>query len=848
MSPETTLKKLQYRIKFEKLIANITRSLSTSDPKKIDKAIQKAITAAGKFTGVDRTCVTLFSDDLTSMCTRFEWVDAGIKPLMQHLQHMSVKQYPWFMQQLLAKDTVEIKDVSKLPQRAAKEKTGWLRIGYKSLLLVNFDQDGKRAGFVCFDTFRTKKTWNKHDLELLQIVAGLIADALHRKSINQEIEYRLRFQDMIFSISKRFATAQPHALDNAIQQTIKEAGQFIGVDRTCVTLFSPDLTSMRTQFEWVAKGIKPLIKYLQHMSIKQYPWFMQQIFNENELLVPDINDLPKEAAVEQSGWLKIGYKSLLLVPIVQHNIRIGYICFDTFRDKKSWNRRDIDALHIIAELISQALERKEANKKIQNRLHFENMLFDISREFATVEPKQIDTAIQKAITMAGKFTGVDRTCVTLFEQDMNSLRTHFEWVDTGITPLIKHLQHMRTKNYPWFTQQLLNEKILLVHDISKLPKEAETEKQGWLKIGYKSLLLVPLIRHGKRIGFVCFDTFREIKSWDHQDIDALQILTELISQALERKLTHNALIKTRERFDALFDRSLDGIYITDAEARYLAWNPGAEKITGYHKAEVMGKTCCQIFDITGNQKENVKQSECTTLRAIHEKRTLSTDLSFNHNSHRKITIKLSVIPIFDDYDNLIGAMGIFSDISAQAKKEEILEIQANIDILTELHNRRSFDRTLPIEYTRATRYKRPLTALFIDIDDFKDYNDTYGHQEGDVVLKKLAHVLQDHVRIPDYIFRYGGEEFVVLLPETTEKEAIKVAGRIRTIFSEVIFKPEKCAKKKCDIKTLQKTISIGVAKHNLETSAHEFINHADKAMYYAKQHGKNRVCTYDEIK
>lgn len=122
MSPETTLKKLQYRIKFEKLIANITRSLSTSDPKKIDKAIQKAITAAGKFTGVDRTCVTLFSDDLTSMCTRFEWVDAGIKPLMQHLQHMSVKQYPWFMQQLLAKDTVEIKDVSKLPQRAAKEK------------------------------------------------------------------------------------------------------------------------------------------------------------------------------------------------------------------------------------------------------------------------------------------------------------------------------------------------------------------------------------------------------------------------------------------------------------------------------------------------------------------------------------------------------------------------------------------------------------------------------------------------------------------------------------------------------------------------------------------------------
>lgn len=159
------------------------------------------------------------------------------------------------------------------------------------------------------------------------------------------------------------------------------------------------------------------------------------------------------------------------------------------------------------------------------------------------------------------------------------------------------------------------------------------------------------------------------------------------------------------------------------------------------------------------------------------------------------------------------------------------------DALTKLRNRRSLFNILTQEINRALRYQRPLTALFIDIDDFKRYNDKYGHIAGDKVLIKLAELIAIELRQTDYSFRYGGEEFLILLPETSKEDAFSVAERLRNKFCAIDFSPAPHNQQ------VQQTVSIGLTAYLAKESPKQFVETADKAMYQAKNQGKNRVHT-----
>jgi two-component system, cell cycle response regulator len=165
---------------------------------------------------------------------------------------------------------------------------------------------------------------------------------------------------------------------------------------------------------------------------------------------------------------------------------------------------------------------------------------------------------------------------------------------------------------------------------------------------------------------------------------------------------------------------------------------------------------------------------------------------------------------------------------------EKLQKLAITDGLTKLYNSRSFYSQLELEVDRFNRYKHPLALLLLDIDHFKDYNDTYGHLEGDKVLVRFSQIIKSCLRANDSAYRYGGEEFTVLLPETGGEEAKTVAQRIRAALEAEKFSPEKG-------KTVIITISIGVTEYHPKEELSAFIQRADQAMYLSKQNGRNRV-------
>ncbi|RMA93050.1 diguanylate cyclase (GGDEF)-like protein [Hydrogenothermus marinus] len=166
---------------------------------------------------------------------------------------------------------------------------------------------------------------------------------------------------------------------------------------------------------------------------------------------------------------------------------------------------------------------------------------------------------------------------------------------------------------------------------------------------------------------------------------------------------------------------------------------------------------------------------------------------------------------------------------------------ANFDTLTNVYNRRKLYEILEYEIEKVKRYKRPLSLMIIDIDDFKKINDTYGHNFGDEILKEVAKILKSNIRKIDYVGRLGGEEFLVILPETTKEEAFFVGEKLRSAVERYF---EANYGKKL-------TISIGISELDesllcnedckLEKIILDLIEVADKSLYIAKRNGKNMV-------
>jgi len=167
------------------------------------------------------------------------------------------------------------------------------------------------------------------------------------------------------------------------------------------------------------------------------------------------------------------------------------------------------------------------------------------------------------------------------------------------------------------------------------------------------------------------------------------------------------------------------------------------------------------------------------------------------------------------------------------------------DALTGINNRRFFDQRLEEEISRNKRLESSLSCLFIDIDHFKVINDSFGHDVGDLVLRKVAELVRAQLRSIDVVARYGGEEFAILLGQSGREKAIEIAERIRCIIADTTFEENNA---KVNI-----TVSVGVSRINFENAPEEdikligrrLLQQSDKALYQAKQKGRDRVVFLD---
>jgi len=293
-----------------------------------------------------------------------------------------------------------------------------------------------------------------------------------------------------------------------------------------------------------------------------------------------------------------------------------------------------------------------------------------------------------------------------------------------------------------------------------------------------------------------------------------------------------------EFFKSILDSLYDGVYFLDPDGRITYWNGGAERITGFSKADVIGKHCSEGLLLHMDPEANslCGTGKCSALKVMRSGEPCEMELFCQHKAGYRVPIVTRVSPIRDDGE-VVGAVEVFSDNTRRIEdRRRIGELEklALLDPLTGVGNRRH--ALTQIEYRLAELRGEgwEFGVLFIDIDHFKEVNDTYGHEAGDVVLKALARTMRNVTRAQEAVARWGGEEFVVAIDGVrTEEEMLPVAEKLRRLIegSVVVHLDAPIAV----------TVSIGATKAREDDTTETVITRADSLMYMSKEAGRNRV-------
>ena len=268
----------------------------------------------------------------------------------------------------------------------------------------------------------------------------------------------------------------------------------------------------------------------------------------------------------------------------------------------------------------------------------------------------------------------------------------------------------------------------------------------------------------------------------------------------------------------------EGMVLIDEKERIIDVNPAALEIIGFGEKDILGKPITHVIPLSNSNL--LSKNEKIQLEA--EIKNVKTD------STNMYEIRLS--PLTDQRGEFLGQLIFLQDITRRKILEAELHRMATTDSLTGLLNRRQFETLAKREFFKNRRSKAPLSILMLDIDHFKIINDTYGHAIGDEVLKEFTQRCQQKLRVTDLFARFGGEEFVILLPETDQERAEQVAVRVRDCISRTkMYTP----KGPVGVST-----SIGVAtSQNDKENIEAIIDAADQALYKAKDEGGNTIAS-----
>jgi diguanylate cyclase (GGDEF)-like protein/PAS domain S-box-containing protein len=288
----------------------------------------------------------------------------------------------------------------------------------------------------------------------------------------------------------------------------------------------------------------------------------------------------------------------------------------------------------------------------------------------------------------------------------------------------------------------------------------------------------------------------------------------------------------------IIDNLYDGVYFVDRDRVITYWNKGAERITGYSAAQTIGHACHDnLLNHVTSDGVQLCQDHCPLKGVMHDGKEREVEVFLHHAAGHRLPVIVRAAALRDGAGNIIGAIESFSNntsMSSARRDLRALHHAAMTDPLTGIGNRRHLQGRLSAVIAEFQNNGSMAGLLFMDVDHFKQLNDIYGHNTGDSILCMIAKTMRHALRVTDTIGRWGGEEFIAILPDIRHENGLRIAAeKIRTLVE--------CSRLDVIQQHLTVTISIG-GTLLLQGDTHDsFVGRADELMYRSKEAGRNWV-------
>ena len=300
-------------------------------------------------------------------------------------------------------------------------------------------------------------------------------------------------------------------------------------------------------------------------------------------------------------------------------------------------------------------------------------------------------------------------------------------------------------------------------------------------------------------------------------------------------------MNNEEMYYEIIENMREGAYFTDPDRRIVFWNKAAENITGYKREEILGEPCqgtpLQHIDCEGNL---ICSSGCPLHVALCDGQKRKHEAFLRNKEGRRIAVSVHTFPVTEN-DEIVGAIEIFTPSSLVIYDDELITQLANSamsDELTGIPNRRRIESFLDLRLREMALYRSKICVVFLDIDNFRNFNNSYGHDAGDAILKTVSGAIMSMTRNTDLFGRWGGEEFVGIYTIKDDSDALLIGEKIRALVEDTQIMHE-------DI-TLSVTVSVGITIARTGDAVDTVVKRADEMMYLSKQNGRNLVTADSE--
>lgn len=693
----------------------------------------------------------------------------------------------------------------------------------------------------------------------------MLHDVTHRKEAEQVL-YRRELMMSAISLASTEFLQEAVNWEHTVPGVLEKIGEAADVSHVYVFInYLDDHNSLFTSlcYEWASIDTKVHINNmsLRHIAIRESGFSRwEKEFSDGSPVLGQLKDLTAE---EQVLFKQTESLSILAFPIMVENQWWGFIMFDECGYQRYWTDIEVKALHTMASIFGSAETRAKTQQKLIRRQNSLSLMNEIVRK--ALQAKDLNEMAQDVVDSIAGLINADACFITLWDQVNKMARPlaaygprKDEYLNTNVPP-----------GTLTFTESAVTGgQTLVVEDVRN---SIYADKVLVENFPSRSMLVVPLISMGKRLGAIIL-SFDRHHAFQLEEVSVSEQATSLIALALEKfqAVEHaqrradksetlreaSAMVSvTRER-----DRAIP--LILEQLKRVVPYDSASVQLLHDHELQIVGGSgfldesavIGMKFLIDGDNPNSVVMKTgmpylMGDVRDVyqeflkppndHIRSWLGVPLMIQDRIIGLLSIDSSKPNDFTEEDTNLASI-FASQVALVLDNARVLEESQNeaiTDALTGLYNRRGLFELGHVEFSKSQELDRPFSGIMIDIDHFKQVNDTYGHEVGDIVLQGLAKRCKKCVRDIDIVGRYGGEEIVILLPETDLKLATIIANRV---LNAITSKPISLA----ESYELDVTASLGVAAKDVNTTSLDILlNRADQAMYIAKHNGRNQVKT-----